>query len=556
MNLVRILEQRADECEDCLAYRFLPNDREELCLTYGQLFEDVQHLADAIRRTVPPGQRVLLLYPAGLQFIRAFFACLSAKVVAVPLPLPRPNDAADRLGHVIKDCAPAAIFTDTGSREQVCSHLDDNYRTAVATTDGTFCCPGIRLSTDVAEDDVALLQYTSGSTSAPKGVVLRNANLVANLEQIALAFGHTRESCGVIWLPHYHDMGLIGGVLQPMFAGFPVTLFPPISFVQRPLRWLQAIHKYRATTSGGPNFAYELCVAKADALDAGIDLSCWKLAFNGAEPIRASTLDAFSRAFSKAGFQRSAFVPCYGLAEATLIVSAVPMKDEPRIIAATEPRITGKRFASPTRDRLVSCGPAVYEVRIQVLDVDTNQICSEGEVGEIVVQGPAVTSGYWALQAAAEFRRSPCGGFRTGDLGFMLDEELFVTGRISDIIIIRGKNVFPEDIEATVRVAQPMLAHEGAAAFAVEGTTTEELVLVQEISSRTLRVVDLNAMRDEVSRLVMQRHGIDVAVFIPVRAGSLMRTSSGKISRFACKQLYMTQQLRRLSPGRANLHQD
>jgi acyl-CoA synthetase (AMP-forming)/AMP-acid ligase II len=542
MNFTRLLEQRARESANQLGYRYLQSDRDERCLTYGQLVLGAHDLSAVIRRHISPGQRVVLLYPAGLEFIQAFFACLLANVVAVPLPIPKPNDAAHRLDHVIKDCEPAAIFTVTDFVEQISALLPDAYRAAVATTNANFDCAQIVRSHLAAEGDVAVLQYTSGSTSKPKGVMLSNSNLFANLRQIELSFGHTRESSGVIWLPHYHDMGLVGGILQPLFAGFPVTLLSPISFIQRPLRWLQAIHKYRATTSGGPNFAYDLCVAKAAGLEPHIDLSSWGLAFNGAEPVKASTLEAFSAAFAHAGFRRSAFVPCYGLAEATLIVAAVPKADEPLIVESSDSRITARGVTAPTRGQLVSCGPPTEGAFVQILCVDSEEHCREGEVGEVFVVSPSVASGYWGKNDRA-FRPGSPAAVRTGDLGFKLDGELFITGRLSDLIVIRGKNLFPEDIEATMQIAEPLLAQEGAAAFSVEGHATEQLVLVQEVSSRTLRAVDLIAMRDEVSRLVMQRHGIGVSAFVPVRAGSLVRTSSGKISRFACKQLYMTQKL-------------
>jgi acyl-CoA synthetase (AMP-forming)/AMP-acid ligase II len=338
-----------------------------------------------------------------------------ANVVAVPLPLPKPNDAAHRLDHVIKDCEPAAIFTETGSFEQIIALLPDAYRAAVATTDANFDCAQIVRSHLAAEGDVAVLQYTSGSTSKPKGVMLGNSNLFANLRQIELAFGHTRESSGVIWLPHYHDMGLVGGILQPLFAGFPVTLLSPISFIQRPLRWLQAIHKYRATTSGGPNFAYDLCVAKAAGLEPHIDLSSWSLAFNGAEPVKASTLEAFSASFARAGFRRSAFVPCYGLAEATLIVAAVPKADEPLIVESSDSRITARGFTAPTRGQLVSCGPPAEGAFVQILRIDSEEHCREGEVGEVFVVSPSVASGYWGKNDRA-FRPGSPAAVRTADL--------------------------------------------------------------------------------------------------------------------------------------------
>lgn len=546
MDLTQLLEQRANDNPDQLGYRFLPNDREVLTLSYGQLVADAERLARIIRKSVPAGQRILLIYPAGLQFIQAFYACLLANVVAVPLPLPRPNDTTHRLDHVVKDCEPAAVFTEEAYLEQVRAQLPDAYRVVITATDGSFDMAHILCSPSSADRDVAMLQYTSGSTSKPKGVVLRQGNLLANLKQIQIRFGHTRESSGVIWLPHYHDMGLIGGILQPLFVGFPVTLFSPISFVQRPLRWLQAIHTYQATTSGGPNFAYDLCVAKADAAkELHLDLSRWSVAFNGAEPVKADTLDAFSQAFSATGFRRSAFVACYGLAEASLLVAAVSKESEPMVIESSDSRITAKGVAVPHRGRIVSCGTAADGMQVRILRIGADEVCSEGDIGEIVVYGHNVASGYWGKVDEA-FIKDSLRGFRTGDLGFKIGEELFVTGRFSDLVVIRGKNLFPEDIEATIHQAEPALAREGVAAFSVDGNATEELVIVQEMSSRTLRAVNLVTTKDAVSDLVLQHHGIRVATFVAVKSGSLVRTSSGKISRFACKQLYVARKLQSL----------
>jgi len=484
---------------------------------------------------------VLLLYPAGLRFVQAFYACLLANVVAVPAPLPTTGDRDDKLHFITRDCEPAAVFTEAGLIERVRMHLPDLYHGVVTATDDLIDEVPVRLSESVAESGTAMLQYTSGSTSSPKGVVLSTANIMANLRQIEEAFGHSCESSGVIWLPHYHDMGLIGGILQPLFVGFPVTLFAPISFVQRPLRWVHAIHKYRATTSGGPNFAYGLCAAKAAALDTPLDLSCWKVAFNGAEPIKAQSFEAFCNAFSAHGFSRSAMTPCYGLAEATLLVSSVSKDDEPRIVNSKDLRITAQGIATTTREQLVSCGSLARDIRVQVVKVGSEEECREGEVGELIVYGPGVASGYWNKVDETFIH----GGIRTGDLGFKLDDEFYITGRLRDLILVRGKNVFPEDVEATVQIAEPRLVNEGSAAFSID--ETEALILLQEIGTKTLRSLDLEAMRDEVSRLVMQRHGISIHAFVPVRSGSLARTSSGKISRRACKQLYLDQKLQRLS---------
>ncbi|MGF6786178.1 acyl-CoA synthetase (AMP-forming)/AMP-acid ligase II [Paraburkholderia sp. 35.1] len=551
MNLKQLVEQRAVEASGEIGYRFLPNDRDELCLTYGQLFRRVQQLASDIKCHIPAGQRVLLIYPAGLEFICAFYACVLADVVAVPLPLPKADDKMQRLAHVIRDCAPAAILSQTATLDQVRALLPDPMQATVVATDIAFECEQTIVSPCKADLEVAFLQYTSGSTGNPKGVIVSHDNLLANLKQIERAFGHTRDSSGVIWLPHYHDMGLIGGILQPLFVGFPVTLFSPISFVQRPLRWLQAIHKYRSTTSGGPNFAYDLCLAKADsAKSLGLDLSSWAVAFIGAEPVKADTLDTFAAAFSDAGFRRSAFVPCYGLAEATLLVASANRERPAEIIEPTDARISRtQRFALTAKDSLVSSGVAAEGTDVRIARIDSDDLSEDGEVGEIVVRSPSVSSGYWNRRTDAPHGGHPL-SIRTGDLGFLLDSQLFVTGRLVDLIVIRGRNIFPEDIEATAEQAEQRLAHECAVAFCVEGDSGEEVVLVQEISARTLRSVDLRETRELVSHLVLQHHGVCLSDFVPVKTGSLARTSSGKISRSATRQLYMARKLRPLTTSK------
>ena len=436
LNFKQLIEHRAAQAPDRLGYRFLPSDRDEMCLTYGQLARRASSLADELRRLVPAGQRALLLYPAGFDFICAFFACLLADVVAVPLPVPQADNGTERLEHVIRDCSPAIILTHSGILTRIQALLPPPLQQTVVATDVQPDWRHAAVSPDKADASLALLQYTSGSTGRPKGVCVSHENLHANLQQIEQAFGHSSDSRGVIWLPHYHDMGLIGGVLQPLFVGFPVTLFSPIAFVQRPVRWLQAIHTYRATTSGGPNFAYDLCVHKAASLaEQDLDLSCWTVAFNGAEPVKATTLDAFVSAFSPAGFRRSAFLPCYGLAEATLLVTASERNSEP--VLATSPHMATSANIEFTVDGgkpLVSCGVAAAGVSVHIAPVDGSGHSAPGEIGEIVVQGPNVSRGYW------DAVRTPPSGphvspLRTGDLGFLLDSRLYVTGRLTDLIL-------------------------------------------------------------------------------------------------------------------------
>lgn len=531
MKITDILEQRASAAANEIAYRFLPNDRDEIELTYSELFDAADHLATKLADAACAGQRILLVYPAGLDFIIAFYACLLANAIPVPLPLPKPSDPMQRLNHVLQDCDPALIFTTSGSKTQVLGQLPEASHHLVVATDLQESVIDARLSSCLADSGIALLQYTSGSTSRPKGVQLSSENLTANLTQIEQTFGHNRESRGVIWLPHFHDMGLIGGILQPLFVGFPVTLFSPISFMQRPLRWLRAIHKYRATTSGGPNFAYDLCVNKARtaAEELDLDLSSWKVAFNGAEPVKLRTLASFSTAFAPNKFDNRAFLPCYGLAESTLLVSGGNIG--PDVIAS---------LASPLaeQNQMISCGSPAHGTTVHIRHVDSDDLCDEGKVGEVCISGASVSRGYWN-QAAHDENTMRHTGVRTGDLGYLLRGELYITSRLKDLIIIRGKNVIPEDIENTVKDAHPLLEMEGAAAIGIPNDGTEDLVYIQELSARTLRGIDLAATHEAARDLVLDRHGITIKEFLAVPAGSLVRTSSGKISRSACRQLYI-----------------
>lgn len=544
MNIATILQHRAAQDSDALAYRFLPNDKEELVLSYHALLSKASSLADKLSANKLAGQRVLLVYPPGLDFITAFFACLLARAIPVPLPLPRVNDSTQRLQHVMKDCDPALIFTTFASLVPVLSQLSDTNRHIVVATDvASDVVHGNvvpRLSACSGTPDIAFIQYTSGSTSLPKGVLLSHENLCANLKQIEQTFEHRRDSAGVIWLPHFHDMGLIGGILEPLFVGFPVTLFSPLSFLQRPLRWLQLIDKYRATTSGGPNFAYELCVSKARTARElpDIDLSCWKTAFNGAEPVRAKTLRAFSEIFSGNGFNSKAFLPCYGLAEATLLVTAARLPSQFLETSA----FTANETAN---DAPLSCGVPAEATKIQIVRVDSDLVCVDGEIGEICVQGASISRGYWG-RPMNESAFSNGIGLRTGDLGYLQDGQLFITSRLKDLIIIRGKNIYPNDVEETAREAEPSLKTEGAAAVGISYADGEGLVLLQEVSARTLRQINMRSATESIREFVLERHGVSLKDFVLLPAGTLPRTSSGKISRSSCRQLYMEQAFRSL----------
>jgi acyl-CoA synthetase (AMP-forming)/AMP-acid ligase II len=547
MKIQHLLEKRVAIDSDRIAYRFLPNDRDEITVTYRDLYKSASQICSALKTTSLIGQRIVLLFPSGLDFVSAFFGCLLAEAIPVPLAMPRPRDPSNRLTMALENCDPALILTAKDTFDRVHLSLPAEFKQRLASMSDECIVDRTKASVVVAKSDVAFLQYTSGSTSAPKGVVLSHANVIANLQQIERMFGHTRDSSGVIWLPHFHDMGLIGGILQPLFTGFPVTLLSPESFMQRPLRWLQAISKYRGTTSGAPNFAYDLCIEKANKNPiVDLDLSCWKVAFNGAEPVRQKTMSAFSLMFSEYGFSKKSFLPCYGLAEATLLVSAAKASE---FSVKTPAAVTRTEDLGPAES--CSCGFPGENIAVTILCPDDDSECNPGEIGEVCIAGPNVSSGYWGIVPAR-----PSKILRTGDLGYLSNGELFITSRLKDLIVIRGKNVFPEDVEETVKDADPLFVIESAAAFGVPSSEGESLIFLQEVSARTIRTVDISRVAEIAKLLVLERHGVKVQEFIHVQSGSLIRTSSGKISRSGCRKLFLTQNLRLVTSKSTNISFD
>jgi len=500
------------------------------------------------------GERALLLYPAGLEFIAAFFGCLYAGVAAVPVYPPRRNRSLERIQAIADDARAKVALTTDAVLQRVEPLIDDTPHLKALTWLATCHVPeGMDRRwerPDVHGDTIAFLQYTSGSTGTPKGVVLDHANLLHNSALIAHAFEHTRSNLGVFWLPSYHDMGLIGGILQPLYVGRPNILMSPMSFLQKPLRWLEAITRFGATTSGGPNFAYELCARKItpEQLEH-LDLSSWKVAFNGAEPVRADTLERFAEVFAPCGFRREAFYPCFGMAEATLIVSGGYVTKPPEIRSFNAAKLaTGQATDADARDehvrQLVGCGATMPDQEVVVADPDTFERCPDGTVGEIWVRGPSVARGYWDKPEAtretfqARLADSGEGPFlRTGDLGFLLDGELFVTGRIKDLIIHHGVNVYPQDIERTVQDCNPRLRPDAGAAFTVEVEGREQLVVVQELQRR--KAGDLDSVFQSIRRVVSAEHEIGVDAILLLKAGSIPKTSSGKIQRHACRNGFL-----------------
>ncbi|HVR98103.1 MAG TPA: fatty acyl-AMP ligase, partial [Thermoanaerobaculia bacterium] len=485
--LTTALGQRAERTPDRTAYIFLADGEEEQDrLTYSALDARARAIAAVLGRSFAPGERVLLLYPPGLDFIAAFFGCLYTGLIAVPAYPPRSPRMMPRLLAILADAQPAAALASAAALQRVRGWLERTPEAAGLpwlATDEIDPAPAGWEPAAPAGDAVAFLQYTSGSTSTPKGVMVTHDNLLHNQVLIRDACGHSEQSVFVSWLPPYHDLGLIGNLLQSTFVGGSCVLMAPTAFLQRPARWLEAVSRYGATTSGGPNFAWDLCVRKVSPEQRrDLDLSRWEVAFNGAEPVRAETLAAFSATFAGCGFRPGAFYPCYGLAEATLMVSGGRPGEERAV-----------------RRQRVSCGPALAGQELAIVDPATGERRGAGEVGEIWLAGPSVVAGYWRRpeETAAAFGarlKDGSGPFlRTGDLGFLEDGELFIAGRLKDLIILRGRNHYPQDIEATAMASHPELGGGLAAAFPVERDGEERLVVVLEIGRRSTLDVETAA---------------------------------------------------------------
>jgi acyl-CoA synthetase (AMP-forming)/AMP-acid ligase II len=572
-SLVDLGRARADSLGDQPLYTFLSERAGEDAshLTYAGLDLRARAIAAALQRLGAGGQRALLLYPPGLEFVAAFFGCLYAGVVAVPAYPPRSARTLPRLLEIARDARPAIALTTNELQAMIggmAAQVPDLSALRLLATNAVpldqaeaWTHPGASGST------MAFLQYTSGSTAAPKGVMVTHGNLLHNEEMIRQAFGQTAESVIVGWLPLYHDMGLIGNVMQPLYLGARCVLMSPIAFLQSPKRWLAAISRYRATTSGGPNFAYDLCVRKIAPADrADLDLASWDTAFNGAEPVRAETMARFAEAFGGCGFQARAFFPCYGLAEATLFVSGGAgegkVRGEPRVAAFDRALLEAGEArplpaADPASRTLVSCGSAWLGQEVAIVDPATMTRCAAGKVGEVWVRGPSVAQGYWRRpdETAETFdgrlpeepegpkgvavEKEQARFLRTGDLGFLDGGELFVAGRLKDLIIIRGRNLYPQDIELTVERSHPSLRPGCGAAFSIELGQEERLVVVHEhertADDSPLDPATVEAIAEAVRRAVAEQHEAQVQQVVLVRSGTIPKTSSGKIQRRACR---------------------
>ncbi|MGP8297704.1 fatty acyl-AMP ligase [Streptomyces inhibens] len=561
-TLLDQLRAYAERQPAATAYTFLDDDgSSQRTLTYADVHTTAQTIAGALRTRLAPGDRALLLLPEGLDFIPAFLGCLQAGVIAVPAYPPLPLQSRQRvetLRSIVGDCRPAAVIVAAppeavAAVQGVVPELAGAWWTSVAelAAGPADAAPGP--DHRIEPDDIAFLQYTSGSTSLPKGVMVPHRALAHNEEMIRRSFAHEEGVTVVGWLPLFHDMGLIGNVLQPLWLGGHAILMSPMAFIKRPARWLQAISEFRATTSGAPNFAYDMCVRRIrEANCEGLDLSSWKVAYNGAEPVRDRTLRAFADRFAPYGFDPAAAYPCYGLAEATLLVTGGQVPAEPaRVTIDSQALQAGRIEPSDSGTTLVSSGFTRLDREVIIVDPDSGEHRGADEVGEIWIGGPGLPSGYWGNPDATEqtFGAKPVSGgdgpyLRSGDLGFLHDGQLYVTGRCKDLIIVGGRNHYPQDLEATVEEAHEAIRTGCAAAFAVEDDGGERVVIVAGTGQgATGTDAAGTAKRAEVVRAVRTAvaaaHGITVDDVLPVAPNAVPKTSSGKLQRGACRAAYL-----------------
>ncbi len=545
-------------------------------LTYAGLRDRAQSVAAVLQTHGKEGDRVLLLYPSCIDYMVAFFACLYAKMIAVPVFPPRNSKHNARLETIVADSGAELAMTTTRQLHEMRHALE----TSPALRALTMVCSDTVEKTDthrwrpttVDGDTTAFLQYTSGSTGQPKGVVVTHRNLIENAKMQQAGMRTTGDSLIVTWLPIFHDMGLIGNMLHAVWLGAQCVFMAPAFFLQSPRRWLAAISKFGAQMSGGPNFSFDLCVDRITAEQAAeLDLSRWRVAFNGAEPVRAATLERFSKHFAVSGFRRAASYPCYGMAETTLIVTGGTADAGDRVewvtrssLSAGRPDIVAPNSAASSTTSvealpIVSCGRALPGCTVTIVTPNKRTLCGEREVGEIWVAGAHVGKGYWqkpdiTLQTFAATTVPEMHGpyLRTGDLGYLSDGELYVTGRCKDLLIIRGTNYYPNDIEQSIEACDAAVMRNGIAVIGIDDERGERAVAVAEIERTQLHKINAAALVGIIRQSVLEKHELFLADIVLIRPGTLPKTSSGKVQRGRCRELYLAGQLTlAIEPARA-----
>ncbi len=559
-TLVELLRWRAVNQPDCHGYTFLIDGKKESApLSYGELDRQARAIAALLQQHQAQGERALLLYPQGLEVIAAFCGCLYAGVIAIPVPPPesgRLKRTLPRLRSIVKDARAEFVLTTPGILELVANVRDEfpefESMQWLDTTEIELTLAEQWRDPKVDKDQLAYLQYTSGSTSTPKGVMLTHFNLIHHCGYLQKACGYDAESISITWMPYFHDYGLVEGMIVPLYNGTPCYVMSPFSFIKRPLQWLRNISKYKGTHSQAPNFAYDLCMRriKPKQLEE-LDLSSWQAAGNAAEPINPKVMFDFVETFSPCGFKWEAFSPSYGLAENTLLATTTPRGKKPVLLpiktsAIEQNKVVVADSVEADGVRIVpGCGQKVCDMQIAIVAPDTMTLCPDDEVGEIWLSDPSVAQGYWKRPDVtketfcAYLQDTNEGPFlRTGDLGFLHDGELFITGRIKDLIIIRGTNHYPQDIEWSVQQLHPALRPDYGAAFSIQDRGEEKLVVVQEVERRTENL-DTEKLIADIRQEIAEQHEIQVYAVVLGKPGNILKTASGKIQRRACRDKFL-----------------
>ncbi|HEY9646599.1 MAG TPA: fatty acyl-AMP ligase [Chroococcidiopsis sp.] len=553
-TLVDLLRWRASNQPDKLAYTFLVDGKTEgPSLTYAELDRYARAIGALLQKHNAKGERALLLYPQGLEVMAAFLGSLYGGVIGIPVPPPdagRLKRALPRLRAIVKDANAAFALT----TQRILTVLESagvdfpefQDMTWIATEEVEPALADDWVDPQVTPETLAYLQYTSGSTSTPKGVMISHHNIMHHSRYLQEACGYDDDSVTVTWMPYFHDYGLVEGLTQPLYNGHPCYVMSPLAFIKQPVRWLQAITNYRATHSQAPNFAYEQCLRRVTPEQrATLNLSSWIGAGNAAEPINPRVLEQFFETYEPHGFRWNAFAPAYGLAEDTLLVSTSPRMKPPVLCLVETEAIERNKIVVATDmgegvRALPGCGQLVCGTQVAIVDPATMTRCAPDEVGEIWVSDASVASGYWNREEESEqtFRARTSDGegpfLRTGDLGFMRNGELFITGRIKDLIIIRGTNHYPQDIEWTVQQVHPALRPDYGAAFSVMVDQDEKLIVVQEVE-RNPQEFDTDEVLSNIRQAIAEIHELQAHAIILVKPGNVLKTSSGKIQRRACK---------------------
>ncbi|ELS01023.1 acyl-CoA synthetase (AMP-forming)/AMP-acid ligase II [Xenococcus sp. PCC 7305] len=551
-SMADILSYQAATKPNATAYIFLQNgERETARITYQELEKKAKEIAVYLQAW--QGERALLLYPPGLEFVTAFFGCLYAGVIAIPVYPPRRNQKLSRLLMIVNDAEANLAFTTTAIYDDIQKRWTEETKLAnlkLIATDTIEANSQDFIVKSIAPESLAFLQYTSGTTGKPKGVMVSHGNIVHNQQVIHRASLLNEESIIVSWLPMFHDLGLIGNVLYSVYLGSSIILMPPVAFLQKPIRWLRAIAKYQGNASGGPNFAYNACIEKIkpEQLE-DLDLSSWQIAFNCGENVLAKTIEQFSTKFALYGFSKNSFYPYYGLAEGTLFVTGRQKNTELIIkdfeaTALEQNQVLESAANKLSSRRLVSCGHCCLDDQVVIANPQTLTSCPEGEVGEIWVSGKTVALGYWQQNDNATFKaflkdRVEGPFLRTGDLGFVWQGELYITGRLKEVIIIRGQNHYPQDLEFTVQQTHQALRKNHGAAFTVDIDGQEKLIIVQEIERQYRKTFNKQELTRLINKNVTAQHGLDIHTILFVKPGAIAKTSSGKIQRLICREIFL-----------------